>query len=642
MRKFLILTMTFFTIIFLTACQSNRVLKNETDFGLAQVQDKADLARLIEKSQTSRGWLNFFSANRSDADAMPEADSGTGENGSSSHSKTNVQVEGIDEGDIVKTDGNMIYTISYNLLTVIEVLSSGEMVIAMQQEMDMFHGWYSDLYITDNYLVVLGYHYQYTYLDSEGHEISPYSGDDSDSDDRTYGYYWYSRSMTIIEIYALDTLELETTIELSGHVATSRLIEDRLVVISTMYVSTGSDEADPRPYFKHDDTLIVPEYSDIKYLPDTVYQSYTIISTIFLEETVTLETDIFLGTYSWGHIYVNQTGIYLASHYYEYTVFGNYKQHGLLVSYIFDEDGSISYGGSGKYKGYIINQFAMDEYDGYFRMVTTEGWGDDVVNRLYVFQRVESDNIRELRVVGLIDEGLGKPRETVRSVRFMGDQATVVTYELTDPFYVVDLSDPTNPTIQGELEITGFSTYMHPWEDGYMIGIGFEANGDFITGIKLALYDITNPELPVETGTPLVISNESNSWQYGEALHNHKAILIAKEHDFIGFSIWRYYYFNHQFRQTSDYIIFNIDKESETPITIEKIITHFDLYDQYKDDYNTNQDWHYYYGFNFSVNRAVYIGDYLFVISNEAITSHDMRDDFELAQALMLRLNLNE
>ena len=392
-----------------------------------------------------------------------------------------------------------------------------------------------------------------------------------------------------------------------------------------------NEDVDPRPFFKHGDDTIVPEYTDIKYLPGMPYRSFTVISHIHLDASPTLEYDIFLGNSGWGNFYVSHAGIYLATVLYEQTPLGRWKQSGKLISYIFEDNGSVSYGGAGQFEGHVLNQFSMDEHDGYFRMFTTEGWGDDVVNRLYVFERKVIDGKRVLEVVGLIDEGLGKPRETIRSARFMGDRATVVTFEMIDPFYVIDLSDPYNPTILGELEIPGFSTYQHPWTDNLVLGIGYESDGIGVDGIKLALYDISDEENPVEVGKPLVMLNKDHGWQYGEALHNHKAILVSKPFDFIGFSIYRYHWFSSNYRQTNDYIIFNIDPEREHPIEIAATLSHIDLYEANEDFFRGFGAW------RFGVDRAVTIGNYLYVVSGEAVTSHKILDDFETVNTLIFR-----
>lgn len=630
MKRIMLFSLMILSIGILAACSANRPTIDDDDYGLAQIKDYEELSRLIEDSQQTY-WLFDRLTPSMEADGALDDSANEGST-NTDHSETNVQVEGVDEGDIVKTDGNIIITIADNRLNVIRVLTDGQMEIVMQSTVDLTYAYYTDLYLTEDYIIAIGYHYEYTYFDQDGSEMN----DTMIHDDY---YYGYGRSATFVEVYNREDYSLQDTFEISGYLMTSRLIDNQLIFISNMSVMLRED-VDPRPYIKENGEATLVDYSDIKYIPDTSYDNFVMITSVLLGDDNTIETNVFLGSGWWSNIYINQNEIYLATTYYDWSVFGETRQYGLLISYLFDENG-VTFGGAGEYKGNVINQFAMDVYDNHFRLVTTEGWGDDTVNRLYVFRRIENeDGERRLEVVGSIFEGLGKPRESVRSVSFNGEQATVVTFEITDPFYVVDLSDPENPFISGELEITGYSTYQKPWGENTVIGIGYEASDTgAILGLKLSLYDVSNPEMPVEVGESLVLSN-SSQWQYSEALYNHKAILVAKSRDFIGFNISRYYYYSNEFKNTDDYMIFSIDENSETPITITTILSHFDLYQTYQDSFDSSEYYYGYYHYNFSVRRAVYVGDYLFLISNEAITSHDMTNEFTLTETLLLRIDV--
>jgi uncharacterized secreted protein with C-terminal beta-propeller domain len=418
--------------------------------------------------------------------------------------------------------------------------------------------------------------------------------------------------------------------EINGSIISSRRIDDRLYVISNHYPIMAEDDDDPRPVFRLDEQVMVPEFGDIKYLSEFPTETFTIVTTIFLDEEVTLDFDVFLGASGWGIVYVSHNAIYLASYIYFYNQLTlEYTSKGIIMSYMFEEDGTVSFGGAGAYEGYVINQFAIDEYDGYLRMVTTEGWSDTVVNRLYVFARTEIEGQRSLSQVGLLDEGIGKPRETVRSVRFNGTTATIVTYEQTDPLYVVDLSDPTSPTIRAGLEVTGYATYQHVWEPHLIIGIGYESEGWQIFGLKLTLFDITDPDNPIVVGSPLILDFEDYGWSYSEALYNHKALLISKPFGFIGFSISTYHYMDEQYWYSSDYFIFDIDPESDTPISIATTISHSQFIVEYSIE-DPDTDYYYSYREYVNIDRAVTIGNYLFVLSNLAITSHDINDSFTL------------
>ncbi len=609
---------------------------DESDYGLARVRDEEELEALLNLGQDKNSDWNYAGGDMmervTDDQMAPEntdGDAALGED-EDAYSKTNVQVEGVDEGDIIKTDGRRIYRIKYNELQIVEILGEGKMEVVLEESMesaneDRSHTYYSDLYLTEEYLVVIGQRYHYFLYGRSGGLL-----EDTAEAEVMPSWYWYGVPQTMIMVYELENLEVVDTIEITGNLMATRLIDDNLYVISNQYVYLH-DEIDPRPIIRHDDDVLVPEYEEIKYVPEERYQSYTLISRVSLADEVEVDYDIFLGNVGWGHVYVSPNAIYLATSTYVYdSETGTYQSKGQIISYVIGSDGSVTYGGAGYYQGYVINQFAMDEYDGTFRIVTTEGWGDSVKNRLYVFERETIDEKRQLTQIGLLDEGIGKPRETVRSVRFNKTLATVVTYEQIDPLYTIDLTDPTDPYIRAGLEVTGFSTYQHPWLDDYLVGIGYEAEGTQIDGLKLSLYDIRDLDDPVEVGESLVLLNGENGWSYSEALHNHKAILIGEQRGILGFSIWRNHYSTTNYVYSNDYLVFEVNVESETPITIGAEISHIDFFFSHDDTYAQYNR----YAYDFSIERAVYVGDYLYVISGEAVTSHDMNDDYERVEAI--------
>ncbi len=604
------------------------------DHGLAQVRDLAELNALIAQSQQDqeRGGTGFDNMTSTTETGMPSANE-TEE--PTTHSETNVQVDGVDEGDIVKTDGDRIYKINGNRLQVIDILSSGSMDLLLDIAMNSTnindaYTYFSDLYLSTNYLVVLGQRYSYF---SYSYESRINSG----SNASPFDIYYRSVPQTIALFYNLDTLTLAHHLEINGSLISSRRIDNRLYLISNHYPYTD-ENADPRPVFRLDETVMLPDFNEIKYLENMPTDTFTIITTVFMDDTVTLDYDVYLGASSWGIIYVSKQAIYLASYQYFFnTILGTSDSYGLLLSYLFENDGTVTFGGAAKYKGYVHNQFSIDEYDGHLRMVTTEGWaGSGVINRLYIFKRETIDGKRRLAEVSRLESGIGKPGETVRSVRFNGTVATIVTYEQTDPLYTLDLSDPTNPTIEAGLEISGYSTYQHVWAPNLIIGIGYESEGNAVFGLKLTLFDISDLVHPDDVGAPLVLWSNEYGWQWSEALYNHKALLISHEFDMIGFAIssyrelansyfyWQYVYFN-------NYYIFGIDPLSTNPITIKKMITHTQFVPQDNDP--SNEYTIYYYA---GIDRAITAGSYLFAISNLGVTSHDITNDYEQVADLEL------
>ncbi|TSC56102.1 MAG: copper amine oxidase-like protein [Parcubacteria group bacterium Gr01-1014_18] len=193
--------------------------------------------------------------------------------------------------------------------------------------------------------------------------------------------------------------------------------------------------------------------------------------------------------------------------------------------------GKVEYSGVGEVSGYVLNQFSMDEYNGYFRIATTRSpqwrqWQDQGVEfQSYSNMYVLDSN---MSVVGSVEKLA--PDEQIYSVRFMGDRAYMVTFKRTDPLFALDLSDPRNPKVLGKLKIPGFSNYLHPWGKDYLIGFGKDAQegelgGVKTGGLKLSLFDVRNITNPREVDNLIL----GDSGSYSEALSDHKAFLFSPE-----------------------------------------------------------------------------------------------------------------
>lgn len=195
------------------------------------------------------------------------------------------------------------------------------------------------------------------------------------------------------------------------------------------------------------------------------------------------------------------------------------------------------------------NQFSMDEYEGNLRVATTyvvetrteENYDEETgigsisyeeplySNRLYILD----DNLKE---IGKIDD-LAKD-EKIYSVRFMGKMGYIVTFEQVDPLFVIDLSDPTNPQIKGELKIPGYSSYLHPYDETHIIGIGYNTKSNGYGGIttdnmKMSMFDVSDVENPKE----MFSIDIGKSYTSSELLYNHKVLFYKKSDNLIGFPV---------------------------------------------------------------------------------------------------------
>lgn len=259
--------------------------------------------------------------------------------------------------------------------------------------------------------------------------------------------------------------------------------------------------------------------------------------------------------------------------------------------------GKISPAASGRIEGYINDQFSMSEYGGYFRVAATiekyDNTGENLTNSVYVLDM-------DMKIVGEVG-GFGTG-EHIKSVNFSGSMAYVVTFRQTDPLFSIDLSDPKNPKILDEFKINGFSSYMQPWTDGLLLGFGNDADDSGrITGVKLVMFDNSDPNSLKEVGK-YTICNRENSF-YSNAVDDRKQLLISPEKNLICVPVCNY--LNDSF--TSSYMLFSYENgEFKLKNTICETLDSSEI---------------------FSCNvfdRAVYIGDYVYILSGKRFASADI------------------
>ncbi len=188
-----------------------------------------------------------------------------------------------------------------------------------------------------------------------------------------------------------------------------------------------------------------------------------------------------------------------------------------IHQFTFGADGSVQYVATGEVTGQLLNQFAMSELGGDLRVATTvNDWSGSGASESFVkVLRPDGDRLVEIGSVG----GLGKG-EQIYAVRFLGSQAYVVTFKQVDPLYVVDLADPTAPRLVGELKIPGYSAYLHPVGDGLLLGVGQSATEEGRTqGTQLSLFDVRDPANPVQLSTLLLGGSSEAEWDHHAFLY---------------------------------------------------------------------------------------------------------------------------
>lgn len=482
-----------------------------------------DMAKAYEKNMKYRNYIT------EDMAAFDAVDSGTSAKdaiNSESYSQTNTQVQGVDESDIVKTNGKKIFYITQNKLEIFDATKKKTKVekeIVFDKNVTPY-----SMYLDDNYFVVLAYSRLERNTSGETSEKISYQ----------------ANSSTLVLIYDVNSYELVREIEIEGSEVSSRKIGNDLYIVTNKYIyfynGINEDEVLPlyRDTIKSGEILEVPA-NQIKYFDDFKEEescNYMIITSFSLDD---MESSINVNTYlgAGNEVYCSKENLYIAKIKYDYSympkisaaidqaigVTGISKNEVTTNIHKFAiEESNVKYVATGKVKGRLLNQFSMDEYDGNFRITTTNDEG----NNLYVLDQ----NMQEVGSVTNLASG-----EKIYATRFMGDKAYVVTYKTVDPLFVIDLSNPTTPEVLGELKIPGYSSYLHPFGENYLIGFGedsveklyinWEGEQDVVAyanGLKMAIFDVSDYSNPKE----LYSIKIGNRGSYSELLNNHKALLF--------------------------------------------------------------------------------------------------------------------
>ncbi|MCM1285123.1 MAG: beta-propeller domain-containing protein [Acetobacter sp.] len=454
-------------------------------------------------------YYNNLKLSTTDTAKNISAQIGTG----SSHAETYTQVEGIDEADIIKNDGKYIYHYSFcdNVIRIYEGNKTNPELVG---KIDEFEGEglicdytsvgaetkrICDMYLINNRLVV-----------------NVTAGEWKDEEyciGTTYSY--------IYDVTNASKPKKISSFSQSGDYISSRMIENKLYIVSSKEVYKTNDKDDYIPY-------TVADGGQKKYLSakdiccpeSTTENSFVIISSVDISTgKKSADSKAVFGAVT--DVYCTNENMYIAVNRH-----GDEAEVDIIKVSIKDDD--IKLKNSVTVNGSIDGQFSMDEYNGYFRIATTterykkrkNGEIYEIIrnNNLYVF----NDKFNKIGEI----TGFAKD-ESIEAVKFMGDIAYVITFETTDPLFIIDLSNPSKPEIIGSVKIDGFSTQLLPIGDNKVLGIGFHEalvnEHEWETGIKLALFDVS------DKSNPSVLDSYVLKYGNSEAQSNHKAIVINKE-----------------------------------------------------------------------------------------------------------------
>ncbi len=629
----------------------------------------------IGASANSRAMLADTPENNMKAEQPAVAEKAASSGASRDFSTTNIQVEGVDEADIVKSDGKYLYAVSSGRIVTIDAYPADKAGVVSRIDCQ---GSPAELFINKNRLAVIENRYE--------------TGE------------------TAVSIY--DVTDRSKPVEkrflsFRGGMVSSRMIGDFAYLVVNMPVGDGIVQGDGRekiqlPKINTGSGVMTVPPTEITYFdyPDNSYVYTVVLAVNLLDDGQKVSARTFL-TGTSQNLFVSQNNIYLTNQKTPDLVELSNKYiaglasllppdvaarvkvqraakdnmdsilsqvEGILEEYLNTLDYSraialeekiqqyrekyyrdlarerdntvihklsvkeagVEYKAAGEVPGLLLNQFSMDENDGYFRVATTSqgfifGGGMNTKNNIFVLDQ-------DMKITGRL-QGLARS-ERIYAARFMGDRVYLVTFRRIDPLFVIDLKDPQNPKVLGELKIPGYSDYLHPYDENHLIGVGMEVSeagtprplmGQPVPeisviappvqrqGVKIALFDVSNPEKPREISKFVIEEPNSDS----PALRDHKAFLFSKAKNLlvIPVSYWQQPEVSGKAimpdyrRHWQGAFVFNISPEKG--IALKGKIEHGDRKAPEKEA-------------DFSVKRSMYIENMLYTLSDGMLKANHM------------------
>ena len=580
--------------------------------------------------------------------AAPEATSELGGGADAGdYSQTNIQVAGVDEADVVKNDGKYIYLVKGDTVRIVQAYPPEDMV-----ELDSItfgDEWFtpSEIYVDGDKMVVVGNDYKNIYYEEPGRGVEQSLPTD--------GYYYNYSSLTkayILNISDRSNVKVDRWLSFEGNYSNSRKVGDMLYLVV--------NKSNYAPFIENDqwyeNDVVVPLYYDSKrgkvgkvadctqilhYPPGENTDYLTVVGIDTSNADSQISKEVILG--SSGEIYASRDNLYVTEASYNWWWGPQDKEETVIHKFALGE--RVNYEGKGAVPGTILDQFSMDEYDGNFRIATTLG-------SVFDDERPSTNNVyildQDLEQIGDI-EGIA-PGEKIYSVRFVDGRMYMVTFKKVDPFFVIDVADPRNPKILGKLKIPGYSDYLHPYDENHIIGFGKEAVTDdfdveargldfaWYQGMKVAMFDVTDVANPVELHKTEIGDRGTDS----PLLWDHKALLFDKAKGLMSFPVTVYE------------IPENVKNDPETPSNTygEAVFQGAYVYDvslsngfalkgkvsHYSDNEVAEKSGTYWWG-DKDISRVLYIGNYLYTVSNALVQSNALSNLAEISEVELVEMN---
>lgn len=577
-------------------------------------------------------------------------------------SGTNVQERGVDEPDIVKTDGEVMAVVTGQSLRLLDVSNPSQPTLRSTTPLA---GWNAELLLHGDRLLVLqqvqGSWDGPVPADARGDVIgapatTPASDDERPGDASRIAPGWHGpgqSTITQVDISDPASPRTERTWTVEGTYLSARLVEGTARIVLRSDVTSRLPFVYPSGPAAEDaaeianravieastvedwvPVLTVTDASGAVLDEDTVapcdelfrpsrFSGFGMVSVLTADLGGSgLGTGDGVGVLSSGEtVYASPTSLYVATTHWTDQLDTTQAADIMPVPvegsqrtdlHQFDTSGSgpARYLASGSVDGYLLNQFSMSEHDGHLRVAVTEDqWSEQSESAVVVFAR-SGDQLAEVGRVG----GLGRT-ERIYAVRFLGDMGYVVTFRQVDPLYTIDLANPSSPRMVGELKIPGFSSYLHPVGEGLLLGVGQDATDDGrVTGSQVSLFDVSDPAAPQRVAT-LAMGEGSNS----EVEVDHRAFLVWNDLAVIPFVAYRWGPDDESI--SSGAVAVEIDTAGAS-LAERGRISHAEQGDGGQVSPQSSRWWEVQYGSQ--IRRSVVVGDALLTLSERGLLATDL------------------
>lgn len=644
----------------------------------SSARELSDFLRSVQAQQSFRSVETFAAGVDIPAPTLVGgvAESAQKADASQEFSQTNIQVQGVDEADFVKNDGKYIYMLSGNKLVIVDAYPGEQAKIISETAIE---GSPRDLFLNKENLIIFLNSYEIAY------EIPEF-------DYLPRQQYKSVTRVLIYDVTNKESPKLMKNYSISGNYYESRMIDNVVYVIAQdpvgydvpilpMVKESGKVIASPEVYyfdnpeinyvfnviasFKADGrgevnakTFMLGYANTLYVSQENIYLAYQknlpyvawekerelrfyqvivpLLPEIVQDEINTIRRSELSSGEKWDKVRIVLENMYnnmgeeekkelqkkIQDALEEYEAKLEAERRKTVIHKISINDGDIEYKKRGEVNGYLLNQFSLDEYEGNLRIATTTyiyRRDSTMYNNVYILDG-------DLDIKGKVEDIA--PDERIYSTRFINDRLYMVTFKRIDPFFVISL-DPQNPKILGELKIPGFSDYLHPYDENFVIGIGKETEGNewggvSVGGLKLALFDVRDVANPKEVGKYIIGRQGTDS----EALYEHKAFLFDKKKNLLviparevaervyddkrGYYRWRTWQGAYVFTLTS-----------EEGFALRGKISHG----------QENEVSEYYYGgASTAVRRSLFMDDYLYTVSQKKVKVNDMNTIEEIKE----------